>query len=320
MYMDLLLAEKTCLYDPINHETIIYGQYKNKFTTILIHNLTFSFKLCTSRPDFYIKIQGKPSTIETIVFTYEGANSIILKNIELYYPFEKCNLQLNPSSCIITTMCKDYQHRLDEWIQYNLKLGFSGIVIFNNDENKSNMIYESYDNSIRKESTEEICNKYKGRVWLVHFPYAPLRDESWTNVQRLTLDIGVNAFRKKCRNIALIDADEFIYLPANPSMKIEEFLKQYSTITMKSNILTNKNTNDILYNNILQLAKYVGEEKYTKTILHTAKIKENEFIITPHTHQTEQILQKEKIIHYHCWVNDRYLYNESMKQIDFLKI
>lgn len=321
MYMDIILAEKACLYDAVNHETTIFGQYKRKFNTLFIDKTAFTFKVSASRPDFYMKLQGRPSSIERIVFSCEGTGPIILENVQLKYPFEKCDLQLNPSSSsIISTMCKDYTHRLDEWIQYNLQLGFSGIVIFNNDDNRSNTLYESYENSVRTHTTEEICNKYKGKVWVVPFPYSPFSGESWTNIQRLSLHIGVNFFRKKCRNIALIDPDEFIYLPGNPAMKIETFLKQYSTITMKSNILTNKNNDDILDNNILQLAKYVGEEKYTKTILHTVKIKENEFINTPHTHVTEQMLPKEKIIHYHCWVNERYAYNETMQRIDFLHI
>ena len=32
-------------------------------------------------------------------------------------------------SAIITTMCKNYSHRLEEWIQYNLNLGFSNLII-----------------------------------------------------------------------------------------------------------------------------------------------------------------------------------------------
>jgi hypothetical protein len=100
--------------------------------------------------------------------------------------------------------------------------------------------------------------------------------------------------------------------------KIEEFLQDRSTITMRSNILTNKNNNDVISNNVLALAKYVGEDKYTKTILHTPRIKENEFIITPHIHSSESVLPKETIIHYHCWINKRYNYNTSMQHIDLL--
>jgi len=126
-------------------------------------------------------------------------------------------------------------------------------------------------------------------------------------------------FSCKCRNIALIDADEFICLPNNQDMKIEDFLQKYSTITMQSVILTNKNDNDLLNNNILQLAKYVGEDKYTKTILNTCTIYENEFIVTPHDHPSEKLMNKDEIIHYHCWMNQRYEYNETMPTFDISK-
>jgi hypothetical protein len=90
------------------------------------------------------------------------------------------------------------------------------------------------------------------------------------------------------------------------------------SVSIKSNILTNKNNDDIINNNILELARYVGEDKYPKVILHTDKIKKWEFIITPHEHTSEIHLNKETIIHYHCWMNNRYHYNDSMQRIDFL--
>ena len=105
-------------------------------------------------------------------------------------------------------------------------------------------------------------------------------------------------------------------------MNIEDFLQKHSsTVTLQSNILTNMNDNDVLNNNILKLAKYIGEDKYTKTILHTDKIIENEFLYTPHSHPndlSEQILSKTDIIHYHCWMNKRYKYHNNMQTIDLL--
>jgi hypothetical protein len=169
-------------------------------------------------------------------------------------------------------------------------------------------------------SIKEVCEKYKGKVWAIDYPYGSLPGNSPYTLQRIALHIGVNAFLKKCRRIALIDADEFIYLPENPSANIEVFLHQYdSTISMQSNILTNKNNNDILDNNILELARYVGEDKYSKTILLTSRIEPDEFILTPHDHPTEIRLEKSKIIHYHCWMNERREYDESMEEITFLQ-
>ena len=100
-------------------------------------------------------------------------------------------------------------------------------------------------------------------------------------------------------------------------MNIESFLDGYNrSITMKSNILTNKNDNDIINNNILEIAEYIGEDKYTKVILLTSDIKEYEFITSPHNYHTEIILDKSEIIHYHTWINKRYKYNECMEKIN----
>jgi hypothetical protein len=313
--MSIILFDKACLYDIHKNETTLYGHYTKQFHNISIEDSTYNLVFCNDRPDFYIKISGKSTILRNFIFInmHEQTN---LGDVHLLFPFEDCDLQITPNSAIISTMCKDYSHRLDEWIQYNLKLGFSGIIVFNNDGNKSNPLNENLDNCVQTSSTEDICKKYKGKVLAIEFPYSPLETEDWNNIQRSALHIGVNAFRNKCRNIALIDADEFIYFPNHTNMNIEDFLKNHGTITMMSNILTNKNENDLLNNNILDLAKYIGEDKYTKTILHTEKINENEFIVTPHTHGTQEIINKEFIIHYHCWMNNRYKYNEAMPVIN----
>jgi hypothetical protein len=317
---EIILFDKLCLFIKDKNETIIYGQYKKKFINYHFDINNYNLVFCNDRSDFYIKISGLINNIQNAVFYFENNNKIEFNNIQLCFPFENCDLILDKNkSAIISTICKGYSHRLDEWIQYNLQLGFSGIVIFNNDKNISNELNESIDNCIIKYSTEDICKKYKGKIHIVDCDYAPLYDDHWNNIQRITLHIGVNAFKNKCRNIALIDADEFIYISSNPSMKIEDFLQNHETITMKSNILTNKNNDDIINNNILQIAEYLGEDKYSKTILFTNQIKENEFIITPHNHLSERIMNKDQILHYHCWVNKRYEYKDSMKQIKFLQ-
>lgn len=328
--MCIQLFEKVCLF---NNKTIIYGQYKEKFNKIDIifntnknTNIKFNLVFCKNTNDFYIDINKKITYIAKISFI---KNEIIAvkKDINLFFPFEKCDLYLNSSSAIISTMCKDYSSRLEEWIKYNLNLGFSGIVIFDNDKNKNNPINENKNNPINESqknlqsngTTSDICKKYKGKVWCVEFPYSPFKGDHWNNIQRISLDIGVNAFQTKCSKIALIDADEFIYVPNYPN--INKFFSQYKgkTIMMKSNILTNKNNNDIINNNILDLCLYVGENKYEKTIIDTSLLKSLEFIVTPHKHSTQISLDKNEIIHYHCWVNSRYKYNENMVELKVLK-
>jgi hypothetical protein len=303
------LFSKVCLYE--NNNTIVYGQINENFLSIKTSHeyLIIPCNNRNNRPDFLLKIKGRINKL-TIEFLYK--NTSVKFDEVLYFPFENCELILTKNSAIISTLCKHYSHRLDEWIQYNLNLGFSGIVIFNNDENKSNPLNEL--SCIQTETTKDICKKYKGKVISIDFPYSPFNKTHWNNIQRISLHIGVNAFRTKCKNIALIDADEFIYGPTN----IEDFLKNYSTITISSNILTNKNDNDILNNNILKLANYVGEDNYTKTILDTSIVEENEFIVTPHEHPSHTKLPKTTIIYYHCWMNERCHYTTSMPMIKLI--
>lgn len=315
--MTIILFNDACLYN--ENKTIIYGQYTTKFTAIKI-NLELSYKVIfySARPDFYIEVDGKINNINKIIFM-NGENILLLKEcIDLHFPFENCNLSLKPNSAIISTMCKDYSSRLEEWIEYNLNLGFSGIVIFDNDGNKKNKINEPLENRVNNGSISDICKKYKGKVWCVKFNYQPI-NKIYDTVQRIALHIGVNAFRNKCEKIALIDADEFIYIPNYSN--IENFLSKYKgqTLTIKSNILTNKSNNDQINNNILDICLYVGQNKYTKTIIDTSQIKPMAFIKTPHTHKTQIIMDKSEIIHYHCWVNSRYQYNINMPKMKFLK-
>ena len=41
-----------------------------------------------------------------------------------------------------------------------------------------------------------------------------------------------------------------------------------------------------------------------------------EFIITPHRHPEQILLDKNILMYYHCWVNSRYEYNTNMQKID----
>jgi hypothetical protein len=314
--MDIILFNDVCIFD--GNKTIIYGQYNNKFTSIKL-NYNFEVIFCDNRDDFYIEIYEKVYYIDNITFVNDQYINVIKKDIILKFPFENCNLSLDSNSVIISTMCKDYSSRLEEWINYNLNLGFSGIVIFDNDENKSNEINEPLEYRQNNGTISDICKKYKNKVFHIKYNYQPMCKNHYDTIQRISLHIGVNAFRNKCSKIALIDADEFIHIP-NKSNKsnIIDFLSNYKgqTITMKSNILTNKLNDDIINNNILDICIYVGENKYTKTIIDTNQIKPMEFIITPHRHPEQILLDKNILMYYHCWVNSRYEYNTNMQKID----
>jgi hypothetical protein len=317
----IFILDKICVYNETTNETLLYGQYTKKFIKLDIDTkIEYSILYASIgwHYDFIIKFKEKINLLSYIKFYFDNLQEIEFTNIKLEFPLEKCNLMLDKNkSAIISTICKDYSHRLDEWIQYNLQLGFSGIVIYDNDNNKTNGLHEPITNCIITKTTKEICEKYKEKVFRIECPYEPFPTGYWTDIQRLTLSIGVNMFKDKCKFITIIDADEFIYTPRTPNINIEEFLDKYNnTLTMQSNILTNKNSDDIIDNNILDISKYIGENLYTKTILYTNSIKDYEFISTPHTHPSQIVMDKADILHYHCWVNQRYEYKAHMQEIN----
>lgn len=275
---------------------------------------------CSTRPDFCIKILESIllDNLVTIIIN----DDIKFNNIKLNIPFkDKLNFLNKSTSNIISTICKDYNNRLDEWIKYNLKLGFDAIIIFDNSGNTRNKINESKGYI---ENMNIVTDKYKDNVLVIKCPYAPFENNHWNNIQRITLHIGATAFRNKVKFISFIDPDEFIYIPKNNN--IREFLKNYDqTIQMSSNLLTNKKNNDNINNNILSICKYIGPDKYTKIFLNTSKCLNYNggtndviFVVSPHERQNQIKLNKDVIIHYHCWVNNRCIYNDSMPYINDL--
>jgi hypothetical protein len=313
--IDCILFTTSCIYDKEINLTKLYGQSKKHVSRIVMTDSTYTNEITCIRnhPDFLLLCKGKPDVIPSITIYFQDGSTFEKINIVLDYPFINVPSSITKESVIISTMCKNYSHRLEEWIKYNIKLGISGIVVFDNSDSIEPLLNEEGIYNVK--TTKDICDAYKYYVVRVCYPYTPINGMHWNNIQRISLHIGVNAFKNNCSHIALIDPDEFIYLPQKePS--ITDFLQKYnSSITMKSNIVTNKNNYDYIDNNILQLDLYIGEDKYTKTILRTDLIRENEFILTPHTHPTQLILEKNVIIHYHTWMNNRYQYNESMPKI-----
>lgn len=306
----ILLFTDCCIIR--NKTIIIYGHsWKFKINTILLKNTRTNKNIktkithCGKRSDFFISIDFSLIDVMNNNFDIIVNDKIEFTNVELKFPFEKCNIPLvSDKSFIISTMCKNYNHRLDEWIRYNKKLGVSGIIIFNNDI----------------EDLNDIEKKYKNFVTVINFPYTSLCGSHWNNIQRISLHIGVNAYIKKCRNIALIDADEFIFSHNYPNESIEKIMDKYKTsIVMKSNIITNKGDNDIIDNNILTLCKYKASGRYTKAILNTNDIKENEFIITPHNHDCCKPVDTKELHHYHAWANKRCKWGNNLPEINFLQ-
>ena len=327
-----IIYNKTCLYDSIKNQTIVYCQYTpEEPVTVFQADEDVSVIHCTNdvawtdkfgwdvtRPEFVVVIPGKPQYIHNVVIqTSTELTRIPQLRLDIINS-DQHKLSLSGESAIITTICKDYGHRLDEWIKYHLNMGFDGIVIFDNDSNTSNQINEGSPKPGNIASVQNICNKYRNHVYRVEFPYTPLLGPNWdywNSMQRISLSLGVNAFKNQCKNIALIDADEFIHIPSGENVK--QLLQRHKTIQMSSNIITNKGDHDIVNNNILDMELYVGEPKFNKVILDTTTLQPGDmFIRTPHDHPTQTTLDCDTIVHYHAWMNERYKYSCDMKSVN----
>lgn len=316
-----IIFNKTCLH--LNKKTLFFIQSKVILTDVKINSNTTIFdykvtKLNIIQPcyDYAIEILD-----ETKVNTIEISLNNKLFYVKLHYPFEKLLESIKSNMNIISTMAKNYNHRLDEWIKYNLNLGFDKIIIYNNEENKSTNLNEGND---YYENMNIVTDKYRDSVYVIEFPYSPFNGLHWNNIQRMSLHLSLTLLNNNCNFCSFIDADEFIYI--NEKVNIKKFLQRYNyTLKMGSNIITNKNDNDAVYNNILSICNYVGEDKYTKLFIYMKNIPSffgstDDVKFLPNVHDTPYAIQidNEKIMHFHCFVNKRYKYNKNQKYFSLI--
>lgn len=331
----IILCNECCVYN--NDKIILVGQInKSHFDSFSKLHISFNHKIIKetnfirSGSDFFINIfndellslyKKKENLVLDFDFEFVSKDNIKLENKKLNFPFDKWLIDLNQeTSCIISTMCFNYNHRLLEWIEYNKKLGFSAVIIFDNGKNKRNYCDDDKKNIENYISTEQVKEKYKDFVFILDFPYTPFSDVPWNSLQRLIFYISSQNFRNKCKFITLIDADEFIYYKKMNIQNIVDYLNTYNiTLCIQSNLLTNKENNDYINNNVLKTAKYIGPNKYTKIFLYGKDVTENEFIKSPHKFRKQIVLNKDKIIHYHVWMNKRLKYDKNMEYFDVLE-
>lgn len=341
------------LYDKSCDLTTIAGQYHLDLKILKVTSTqSCALRKCWCRPDFFLHFEGRPTKVSELVFNVEfnGEHTEIkLVDVELLFPFDEMRLQLDAkNSAVISTMCKDYSFRLDEWIRFNLQLGFSGIVVFDNDMNHQTTINEKQGISQKTAyhpdllSTRQICERYKDKVHVISFPYSPLKCEDpcsdkwwdighWNVIQRITLTLGAHGLREKCKHIGFLDPDEFLYMTNNSSQSIEELLQKHDSVRVQHFYLTNKGYADFINNNVISLCKYgylptessnkVDSEHMEgcKLLLATDQIDPYDFIVTPHKHPSAiEPIKVEELICFHCWVNERMCYKEDMEETNKL--
>jgi len=326
-----IIFNEACIYD--NEKTIIFIQtiqpirdiYIINTNTKKIYNINVIKYINAQNYNHYAIIIYNNCKIDNIDIKIDN---IIFNNVKICYPFEDILPYITSDMNIISTLCKNYNHRLDEWIKYNINLGFDKIIIFNNEESHSHSLNEGND---YYEKMNVITDKYKDYVYVINFPYSALRGMHWNTIQLMSLGISCTAFNNKCNYCAFIDADEFIYINNTTNIKI--FLKDFNeTLEISSNVLTNKNYNDVINNNILSLCTYVSEcedktapHSAQKLLMYMKKIPNIEgsndiikFLPTPHDRPYSINPNKDIIRIYHCWVNHRYKYYESQKYFSLI--
>lgn len=261
------------------------------------------------RNDFYIVISDSEDVKQNKYHLYLK-QILIVGDITLKTPLATPSQKDEKLSSSIITMVQNYSNRITEWIDYHIKLGFSQIIIF--------------DNNSKDATTARINEINNPRVIVYAFNYKPLEGQHWANVQRMQLTIGKMALQDKADWICFIDADEFICLPNMQRPNIEAFLaqrkyKRAKALRIESILLTNKGRYDLVENNILELCRYSDfAPKYTKLIINSKLTQKTTFIKSPHKMKGQLILPKEDIYHGHCWCNQRLEYVHSMEQIDAL--
>lgn len=225
------LYEKNALN--IDNEILIMGQYDQKkrkpqdVIVKIIDTMIESYLIVHyDRPDFAIFIKGSSKEFVGKICTIIIDNVVEFR-VNLIFPFQNCNINLSEESNIIITMCKNYTSRLDEWIQYNIKLGFDAIIIFDNDGVLKENTNANTNTNADYKLIMTITDKYKDRVIVVDFPYNTHCYYYWNSLQRIIFTLGVNAYKKCSSHVALI---YFLYANISGKTNILNQLCQPSII------------------------------------------------------------------------------------------
>jgi hypothetical protein len=133
-----------------------------------------------------------PST--NVIIEHKSENNISI------FPSKYVNIKHSHS--IFSAICAialNEELYIDEWINYNLLLGFSHIFIYDN----------SNDNSLKSKASD--------RVTIIHFPGSVKQLEAYT--------IFTLQYKSRCKWAAFIDIDEFIVLKKHNN--INDLLSEY---------------------------------------------------------------------------------------------
>ena len=333
---------KACLYDESKEEISFFGETLETINGIEDVKIDDNLPLVAFQKfegQFKITFKKNLKEFNPPIIKYlelhlgdnQTGRKYTINNIHLEFPYEepdtkKMTQKLDISrSAIVSTMVQvtAFSNRIYEWIDYQIKLGFSGIVIFDNTIShdfqskclpiEPNIMRTPCVTSYNSTLKDDIIKKYRDKISLItiiSFPYISMKTRNWEIIHRMSLIIGTQAMRQKCHFIAPFDVDEFIYIPPlNSYQGIENLLqkhKDHSVAIGSLLIRTNSSFQDELINNdVLRHAKYINRALTTKIIFNTKFLLPVEFITTSHKHYSEYNLDSSQIIFYHAWLQRR---------------
>jgi hypothetical protein len=281
---------------------LVNNKKLNDYKIVVSEKVIWNWSTKNAERQFYIEFPLHD--LNENKFTLLIEDKILYENIEL----KQLNFNIENCFSCVMTMMKNEENRVKEWINHNFKLGFSKIIIFLNN---------STDNTLKKIS--ELNNN---NIIVIPFNYRAYNYKTskicFREIQCACLSIFMNFIKGNIQWISWQDCDEFIILQ-NEKYKnnINNLLINHENeiaINIYSILCTNKldiNVN----NNILENCVYSDFKRHYNKFIVNSKNNNLDFFTHVHNVKNQKIMNFNEIHYRHCWVNDRYPFNENMKSV-----
>tara|TARA_X000000368_G_scaffold112523_2_gene87766 strand:+ start:4647 stop:5675 length:1029 start_codon:yes stop_codon:yes gene_type:complete len=246
-------------------EYLIYDVYHNDLDKLIVVmpsvgnkvNIEYNnIKLISLRCNHgHSVVYTSPNKVE-----YKEQIKLKINNIEQETRVNKYPIFEN--EIILSTMVKNEDNYIKQWIKYHLNIGVNRVIIYDNVDINDNLSYESIE---KKSNLTEVLKNYidEKKVILIKWPYLKRYSRRGSpNGQTTQQCHSIQAF-KKARLIGLFDIDEYVNIQKEKN--IHNFFDDYIKINncnldniggfaLKCKFFFNNNNlpvNDFLFLNVL---------------------------------------------------------------------
>ena len=278
----------------------IYGQYtkRNDFALNVIAEGRLipgiTTRLSPDRTDFVVSVPRSLIPLDgRLAFNLDSRR--VYKQTQLVDPLMD---RLSPVDCMMTTMAKNEETRIVEWVRWNLALGFDKVVVFlNNSTDSTRAVLEAMNDR---------------RVVIVPFDYHAFPGRHWADVQRIQLSLAGRVAQRFSRWVAFLDVDEFILLRSQEQLTrpcIKEFLEGFarrfpeaSAVRMQSFFYTNAREDYVPSQDVIEncrLRSVTPNLRYAKFIARSGQL--DDFISSPHVRPADVVADPQELAIAHYW-------------------